>query len=672
MTRQLLRLRYGVLVLAAAAASPLAAQDGAVTRTIAAGGAVTDSLPVGTTHAFTLDLAADQFVYGEVEERSVDVSVTVRDPEGEVVRRFDGRRRGRQPFHFESEVAGMYMIDLEPAEDSTGSYELRLDRVEPIAVDPAARADQIMLPFSGDVPGGLVAVVRDGRLVFARGYGMADLSHDIPFSTETRTNIGSTSKQFTAFAINLLAQRGELSLDDDIRTHIPEVPDLGATVTIRHLLTHTSGYREFLNTLALAGRQLGEGDHIDRSEIIGIVQRQPELQNAPGAEWNYNNTAFALLAMVVERVTDTPFPDWMRENVFAPLGMHDTVVRAAPSQIVEDRAMGYIPLPEGGYREASDLGGAMGAGGMYTTVGDLARWIANLESGELGGRAMIEAMTTPFVLTTGDTTNYGFGLMIDEVRGLRRIRHGGADVAHRSMLAYYPAARTGVVVLSNNAGFPGSVHPEVAEAFLGEALAPEDQPAAVETGPFDPASYDPASFDELAGRYSLDPMPAFVMTFWRDADTLWAQATGQPRIPLTPTSDTTFTLVGVPAAVTFHRDADGEVTHLTLHQNGDHRATRLEGSAWDPSPEELAAYTGRYFSDELETFYTVDLEEEHLVIRHRRLAEPIELDPAQEADSFTGGFPVAQVEFERDSEGRVKALVVGNGRTRAVRFERVD
>lgn len=301
--RTLIRPVYFVLVLTALAVAlttnQLPAQE-AASRPISAGGAVTDSLPPGAAHAFILTLAADQFVYGEVDQGTVDVTVTVRNPAGGVVRQFDARRGGMEIFHFDGEASGDYRIELEPAEDATGRYALRLERVEPVATDPERRVDQLMLPFSGeDVPGGVVAVVREGRLVFARGYGMADLTHHIPFRPETRTNIGSTSKQFTAFAINLLAQRGRLSLDDDIRKHIPELPDLGATVTIRHLLTHTSGYREFLNTLALAGRRLDEGDHIDRSEVISIVQRQPELQNAPGAEWNYNNTAFALLAMVV-------------------------------------------------------------------------------------------------------------------------------------------------------------------------------------------------------------------------------------------------------------------------------------------------------------------------------------------------------------------------------------
>ncbi len=665
-----------LLLLAILAPGALVAQVAdTTTRPIAVDRAVTDSIPAGAMHVFTIALEAGRFVYGEVDQRTVDVRITVRGPAGDVVRRINGAPREAERIHFDADSAGEYRIELAVPEDSAGSYAIELLRVEPIASEPAARVDQLMVAYSGDVPGGVVGVVRDGRLVFARGYGMANLSHDVPFTADTRTNIGSTSKQFTGFAIMLLKEQGLLSLDDDVRKYIPELPDFGQTVTLRHLLTHTSGYREFVNTLALTGRMVLNADYIDRSEVIEIVQRQPELQNDPGAEFNYNNTAFGLLSMVVERTTDTPFGEWMRENVFLPLGMEHTAVRMTPNQIIEDRAQGYFPAPEGGFRETSDLGASAGAGGIYTTVGDLARWIDNLQTGRLGGRAVIEAMTTPNTLTSGDTTGYGYGLFIDEFRGLRRIHHGGSDIAHRSTFMTFPEVRGGVVVLSNNATFSGGIPTQIAEAFFGDVLEAEDAesdaPAEQVAGPFDPESWDPASFDELAGRYALDQMPTVTLTFVREGDSIFGQLPGQPRFELEPTSDTTFTLVGVPASVTFHRDEDNEVTHLVLHQNGNHRATRMEGEEWSPSAEELAEYTGRFFSEELETFYTVEIDEDHLVIRHRRFDDVV-LAPGKDPDSFTGGFPLSDATFERNAAGQITRLVVGNGRARGIIFERVN
>lgn len=540
------------------------------------------------------------------------------------------------------------------------------------------RVDRLVADYSGpEAPGVLVAVVRGGEPVFQRAYGMANLTHGVPFTTETRTNIGSTSKQFTAFAIALLADRGALSLDDDVRRHVPELPDLGETVTLRHLLTHTSGYREFLNALAIGGWRLDQADHIDRDEILRVVQRQPALQNSPGGEWNYNNTGYALLAIVVERVTGSEFPDWMRANVFEPLGMTSTVVRANRWQIVPNSAQGYAPAGDGRFRETSDIPAAMGAGGIYTTVGDLARWVGNLRTGELGGRALMDRMTTRYVLTTGDTTDYALGLMVGRTRGLSVIQHGGADTAHRSHFLYYPDIDAGLIVLSNHAGFAGNIPGRIAEVFFGEHMEPRatpagegpvaDAPAATEADVFDPALFDPTSFDIFAGRYELAIQPGFILTFRRDGDRLLTQATGQPAFEIVPTSDSTFTIVGVPASLTFHRDEDGKVTGLTLHQNGNHAARRLD----DPpgAGPDLAAYVGRYYSPEFESFYTVSIEDDHLVMRHRRTGQ-VTLNHTRD-DTFAGGFPLSEVAFTRDAAGQVVGFRASNVRARGIEFERV-
>ncbi|MGK7311427.1 MAG: serine hydrolase domain-containing protein [Candidatus Longimicrobiales bacterium M2_2A_002] len=635
----------------------------------------TDSLGPEAVDTFTIDLEADQFVVGEADQQTVDVAITVYGPDDEQLASFDVSARGPEVFQFDTETQGRHRIHVAPFERQTGRYALALRRVEPTATEPAERVDQLMAAYAGDeTPGGAVGVVRDGELIFARGYGAADLAWDVPFDVDTKNNIGSTSKQFTAFAIALLADRGELSLDDDIRDYIPELPEFEHTVTLRHLLTHTSGYREFLNTLALAGRRLDEGDYIDRSEILELVQRQPELQNVPGAEFNYNNTGFALLALVVERVTGQPFPGWMQENVFGPLGMESTVIRSRPGQIVEEGSQGYMVGEAGVWREADDLGGSMGAGGIYTTVADLARWMDNFRDPTVGSPEVFRWMTTPNVLIDGDTTDYGLGLFVDEYRGLERVHHGGADVAHRSMLAYFPALDAGVLAESNNATFNAAgMANQVADAFFGEHMeAGEDEGAPADPeAEFDPSSYDPEQFDKLAGRYEPVEMPSFVLSFSRRGDTLITRAPGQPELTLSPTSDSTFDVDGVNASLTFHLDPDGTADSLTLHQNGDHIAHRIEGEAWEPDPEELEVYAGRYFSPELETFYELAVEDGTLRIEHRRFDEPVELTPT-ERDAFTGTFPVAQAEFIRNDAGEIVALEVSSGRTRGVRFERVE
>jgi CubicO group peptidase (beta-lactamase class C family) len=514
----------------------------------------------------------------------------------------------------------------------------------------------------------VVSVWRDGETLFSKGYGMADLTWDIPLGAETPTNIGSTSKQFTAFAVMLLVEEGKLSLDDDVRDHIPELPDFGEPVRVRNLLNHTSGYREIFNLMLMAGRRLDHGDWVDRNEFIPVVQRQPALQNSPGAEFNYNNTAFGLAALIVERISQKSFPEFMEERVFGPLGMAGTQVRPTRERVIKGRAEGYTPDGDGNFLVLGDLGGAIGAGGIYSTVGDLQKWVENFSQARVGTPEIFKEMMTRNILTTGDTSGYGLGLFIDEQRGLQRVHHGGADIAHRSQLAYYPEIHAGITTQSNRADFDGAITFRLAEAFFEDAMEPEE-----EEGPateFDASAYDPEAFDEFAGRFSLDAAPNFILNFSREEGTYFLQATGQERVEMIPTSDTTFALVGVEASVTFLRNEEGEVDGLTLHQGGDNHATRLAEDAaeeWAPTVEELEAYTGRFFSHELEVFYTVKLEEEALVLNQKR-SEPRTLIPGEEDVFNGGGF---EVSFERDRNHQVIAFYLSNGRTRDVRFERV-
>ena len=609
------------------------------------------------------------------------MTIRVLDADGEQRARFGGLGRGPERFSGQPSEAGTYTVELivaEADEDASGAYEITLLRHEPVATDPRRLTDQMMARFDGpNSPGAAVRVWRDGRTVYSKTYGMANLGYGIAFEEDTRTNIGSTSKQFTAFAIMLQAERGLLSLDDDIRTHIPELPEFDGTIQVRHLITHTSGLREFLNLLRMTGRRLDRGDWIDRSEIIEIAQRQPALQNAPGAEWNYNNTAFGLAAVIVERTSGQDFHVFMQENVFGPLGMTGTMVRPSIRHIVPNQSEGYTPTPDG-YRQIGDLGGAVGAGGMYSTIADLQTWVENYANPRVGTPEIFAEMMTSFVLTNGEETGYGYGLSVDEQRGLKRVHHGGADVAHRSQLVYYPEINAGITVQSNHAQFGSNVAFQLAAEFFEDAMEAEEDDGEAEGDEadaerdFDPDTYDPEDFDEFVGRYALDAAPTFILTFTREDRTFYAQATGQQRLEIVPTSDSTFALLAVEASVTFLRDDDGEVNAAILHQNGDQRATRLaddEAGAeeWAPTAEDLADFAGRFYSEELETFYDFAVEDGGLVMRQRRLGR-VPLNPGDE-DSFSGGgFSFA---FERDRNGEVIGFYLSNVRTRDVRFGRV-
>ncbi len=636
------------------------------------GRAVRDTLTRGDTARYRVDADTGFIIRLTVDQLSANVRVRVMGPKGNALRNTNASPRGPERLQLETTEKGAHQVQVIPVDSAVGEYAITLVAQEPLSADPKKLVDQLFAPWDRrDGPGAAVAVWRGGRTLLAKGYGMANLAYDIPFTVTTPTNIGSTSKQFTAFAVMLLVDDGKLSLDDDVRKHIPELPDLGKTVTVRNLLTHTTGYREIYNAMVIGARKFEEGDYVSRDEMIALVQRQPSLQNAPGAEFNYNNTAFALAAMVVERVARQPFPEFMAQRVFGPLGMTHSTVRADRHATVRGATTGYSRAPNGEWRDLGDLASSMGAGGIYTTLGDLQLWVENYAKPRVGKKESIAQMMTPFTLTNGKSTGYGMGLFIDKQGPLTRVHHGGADVSHRSQLAYYPEINAGVTVQSNDGGFDSGVAFRIAKAFFPEISPPATAAAATA---FDPASYDVRRFDQLAGRYALDASPQFVMTFSRSGDSLLVQATGQPPFRLTPTSDSTFELRGVPASVTFHRDAQGRATGLTLHQNGNQRATRLVGEpvkAWTPTAIELASYAGRYFSEELETFYDVTVKDGKLMVGHRRMNATMFNPGAKETFSGTGDAATVTIVFERDRNGQVIAFYAGNGRARDIRFARV-
>ena len=641
-------------------------------KVITVGDIIQDSLTSVSIHAYTLELQPEYFVYGFVNQESVDVVVTIYNPEGEKTAEFDGPGRGKESFQFETKTGGVYRIEVAPFEENKGDYSILVSVAEPLASDPAGRTDQLMVHYTGnDVPGAAVMVIKEGEILFQKSYGMSNLTHSIPMDENTVHNIGSSSKQFLTFGLLLLQEEGKLSLDDDIRKYIPELPKFDHTVTLRHLVNHTSGYREFINLVAMTGRNVST--ELDIEKIIEIVQRQPELQNVPGSEFNYNNTGFALMTEVINRVTGTPFPEWMKKHVFEPLEMHHTVVRTSPNQIVKNRSAGYAPGKDDGYLEVTDLGGAAGAGGIHSTIGDLAKWIKNLNNPTVGTASMIEEMTTPFELNDGSFTEYGLGLYIQEYKGIPYYHHGGADMAHRSMLMVFPGINAAIVTQSNNATYNFGITNQIADLFLEEYLETEEEAEKPEEDVADPGEetkfeYETEKFDLLAGRYELNIMPGFILTFARDSNRIYTQATNQPEVNLTATSDSTFSIVGVDASVTFHLNEDATADSLTLHQNGNHIARKIE---FILEQDQMAEYAGRYYSEEIETHYTVVLKDDSLYLRNYQLDDDLELSATSE-DMFGSEFPLTSVHFVRNENGEITGFKASNGRTRDVLFKKWD
>ena len=328
---------------------------------------------------------------------------------------------------------------------------------------------------TGASPGGTVAVIRDGALLYSAGYGLAQLEHHIPNTPDTIFHVASVSKQFTAMAVTLLAADGVLSLDDRVQTHLDYVPDLGRPVALRQLMHHTSGVRDQWELLALAGWRLD--DVITTDHVTGLMARQQELNFEPNSEYLYSNMGYTLLAETVRTASGMSFPEFTEARIFAPLGMTRTHFHDDHEHAVEGRAYSYTPADGAGFEKSVLSYANAGATSLFTTAEDLARWLDNFRHEMVGGPDVMALMRTRGALNGGETIDYARGLAIGEYRGLTTIGHSGGDAGFRSQVVWFPEADTGVVVLMNHAGGnPGRRALRVADAVLEELLkAAEDE-----------------------------------------------------------------------------------------------------------------------------------------------------------------------------------------------------
>ena len=361
-------------------------------------------------------------------------------------------------------------------------------------------------------PGCAVGVVDAGELVYARGYGMGQMDHEIPISERSVFYLASVSKQFAAAAIVIADHEGHLSLDDDIRRHIPEFPAYGqGTVTVRHLVHHTSGVRDYLSLLNLAG--IPFGNVLTDEAMLDLITRQRELNFAPGSEHLYSNSGYVLMAEIVKRVTGRSLREYADEKIFRPLGMTSTHFHDDRTQIVRDRVFSYHPREAGGWRTDYLINfDKVGDGGLYSTVEDLARWDGAFYGDVLGVPDFADRMYERGVLNNGDTIVYARGLGVAKRRGLRRVSHAGGLMAFRTMIARYPEQRTSVITLCNvGTANPGAlstaVEDIVLEGAFTESVAEEGGPVGAAAGGDEEEATVQVSADvlaALAGSYRSD------------------------------------------------------------------------------------------------------------------------------------------------------------------------
>lgn len=532
--------------------------------------------------------------------------------------------------------------------------------------DYTNRLDEIFKTWSkAGSPGASVAVMQHGRLVFAKGYGLANLEYDIPVTPETVYHVASVSKQFTAMALVLLEQDGKLSLEDDVHKYLPELPDYGHPVTLRQLLQHTSGIRDQWQTLAIAGWRLD--DVITQEQIRRLLFRQKELNFAPGTKHLYSNGGYTLAAEVVSRVSGKPFPAFCQERIFGPLGMTRTHFHDDHRRIVHDRAYSYEKTAYG--YQALPLNYAnVGATSLFTTASDLVRWLDNFREPKVGWRAAVERLQEKAVLADGKKIDYALGLSIAELRGHKTISHGGGDAGYRSFVLWFPETELGVAVVSGLASFDsGGTAYKVAQVFLGEKTAPE------ETKPSPPAPEKPRQFitlapgvlDQYVGHYKTEVgLEADVR---REGGKLIGEVPGSGPQELRPVATNRFVLEQASGELEFLVEKEGPL-RLKFTQEG----TTIKGERTALVPQKatgLEQYQGTYWSDELETEYTIRSKDGKLTAEHIHHGE-IPLFPAGKDRFTTREWFMPEVKFLRDGTNSVSGLTLGGGRVTAIHFAR--
>ena len=532
----------------------------------------------------------------------------------------------------------------------------------------AVRADSVFQRFDRtDSPGCALGVYQDGKILYARGYGMANLEHGIALSPRSMLDVGSISKQFTAMSILILQQEGKLSIDDPIRKYIPEMPAYADRITFRRALSQTSGLRDLYVMWSQAGRPV-QGDTID---ALRIISRSAEPNYEPGARYLYTNSGWILAAQVIYRLTGKTLAQFAEERIFGPLGMRDSRYMADATAIRPNGADGYAPRGGGGFRLARSAydGAILGAGAVHTTIEDFGRWLANYETAEVGGQDVIRLMTTATTLndgtpaTSGPNQAYAIGLSVGTLRGLRVVSHGGSWAGYRGHFLRFPDQRLAVATFCNlTTSGPDSLARKVAGIYLGDRMLPDS--AAIWTANLAAAPHEPRAATELRTLVGV----------WRHiergevrrtrmvGDTLFLIDGDRTRIE--PLGGGRYR-AGSGTELRFEGDG-GAASRLVVRTAGD-LATFTRAGEVQPTAAQLAEYAGDYRNDEVEATHTWRVERDSLVLylNERRLGA---LQPSYQ-DGFTRAGSV--IDVQRDAAGRITGFLVESGRVRHLRFTRM-
>jgi CubicO group peptidase (beta-lactamase class C family) len=515
-------------------------------------------------------------------------------------------------------------------------------------VELQRKVDQIFSAYDNpNSPGCALGVIRDGAFIYKKGYGTASLELGVPLTPQSVFYMGSVSKQFTAASVVLAAEQGLLSLDDDIRKYVPELPSYGKPVTLRQMLHHIAGFRDIFTLLDLAGRN-AEDLH-PTNELLDLVARQKALNFNPGDEFSYSNSNYFLMSVVIRRVTGKPLSQFADENIFKPLGMTHTRFYDDHTLVVPGRVPAYEPRPGGSFRIGwSTNFDKVGDGGLMSSADDLLLWDRNFYDNKLGKGALLKELQTPGVLNNGKPIEYALGLFISKYRGLLTVAHGGSLFGYRTEILRFPQQKFSVICLCNlSTSRPSELANHVADIYLANQLDPEPEvapPANADARPYAGQYRDKESHSVLKVSASKDDVAIFGVHF-------------KPR-------DTSHFVASF-GEMAFNPKQNGEM-RLTLAFNDQPPQILEKYQPVTPTPEELASYAGDYSSSELDVTYKIAVNEGKLALT-KNWQEPALLEPIIRDEFQT---PSGTIVFQRDPTGPITACEVFAGRVRKILFTR--
>ena len=507
-----------------------------------------------------------------------------------------------------------------------------------------------------------LGIIKDGNLIYTNGYGMANLEYDIPIDKHSVFRIGSTSKQFTAACIVLLAGKGKLNMEDRLSKFFPDFPEYADKITVRHLLNHTSGIRDYLTLSSLKG--YGDDDFYEDKDIMKWLVNQQDLNFAPGSEYLYSNSGYWLLGQIVNQVAGKNMAEFAKEEIFDPLEMTETHFHNDHTKIVKNRATGYRPVGDGPYKISMTTLDMIGDGGIFTSVNDILKWDNAFYSSDVLTPDFWSAMTEQGVLNNGDTIDYAAGLFIADHKGLKTVSHGGAFVGFRADLVRFPEHRLSVIVFANRADAnPTGKCFQVADIMLKDYMDDEDVSSGGENA--DPVQVTEFDRDQLVGTYEVRPGIALEIRVQNDSLNVLQKWNGST-YGIFRIQGNTFQIPGnEELKFTFSDIVEGSTSELVILQNG-RKTVGKRIPTIDPASVNMDEFVGKFYSEELDVVYEVSMKDDSLSVTVDD-NEPERITP-YDKDQFSLNYMLMRFQRTGDS---VTGFLLDAGRVKDLKFQKM-